>query len=123
MQWNIDSERPVYIQLLEHIQANIISGNFKPGDKLPSVRDLAAEAGVNPNTMQRALTELERMELIYTNRTSGRYITSDIGVVKKLKERSAMNIIEEFLDKMKKIGFNEEEILELLTKALKEMRK
>jgi DNA-binding transcriptional regulator YhcF (GntR family) len=123
MQWNIDSERPVYIQLLEHIQANIISGNFKPGDKLPSVRDLAAEAGVNPNTMQRALTELERMELIYTNRTSGRYITSDIGVIKKLKERSAMNIIEEFLDKMKKIGFNEEEILELLTKALKEMRK
>ncbi|MEG6614313.1 GntR family transcriptional regulator [Pseudoclostridium thermosuccinogenes] len=123
MQWNIDSERPVYIQLLEHIQANIISGSFKPGDKLPSVRDLAAEAGVNPNTMQRALTELERMELIYTNRTSGRYITSDIGVIKKLKERSAMNIIEEFLDKMKKIGFNEEEILELLTKALKEMRK
>jgi len=123
MQWNIDSERPVYIQLLELIQANIISGNFKPGDKLPSVRDLAAEAGVNPNTMQRALTELERMELIYTNRTSGRYITSDIGVIKKLKERSAMNIIEEFLDKMKKIGFNEEEILELLTKALKEMRK
>ncbi|PNT92329.1 GntR family transcriptional regulator [Clostridium thermosuccinogenes] len=123
MQWNIDSERPVYIQLLEHIQANIISGNFKPGDKLPSVRDLAAEAGVNPNTMQRALTELERMELIYTNRTSGRYITSDIGVIKKLKERSAMNIIEEFLDKMKKIGFNEDEILELLTKALKEMRK
>ncbi|AUS96998.1 GntR family transcriptional regulator [Clostridium thermosuccinogenes] len=123
MQWNIDSERPVYIQLLELIQANIISGNFKPGDKLPSVRDLAAEAGVNPNTMQRALTELERMELIYTNRTSGRYITSDIGVIKKLKERSAMNIIEEFLDKMKKIGFNEDEILELLTKALKEMRK
>lgn len=123
MQWSIDSERPVYIQLIEHIQANIISGNFKPGDKIPSVRDLAAEAGVNPNTMQRALAELERMGLIFTNRTSGRYITSDIGVIKKLKERSAMNIIEEFLDKMKKIGFNEDEILELLTKALKEMRK
>lgn len=123
MQWNIDSERPVYIQLIEQIQAGIISGYFNLGDKLPSVRDLAAEAGVNPNTMQRALAELEQTGLVYTNRTSGRYITSDIEIIKKLKEQSAKNIVLDFIEKMKQIGYKEEEILESVTKILEEMRK
>lgn len=123
MQWNIDSERPVYIQLIEQIQAGIVSGYFSPGDKLPSVRELAAEAGVNPNTMQRALAELEQTGLVYANRTSGRYITSDIEIIKKLKKQSAKNIIVEFIEKMKQIGYEEEEILECITKILEEMRK
>lgn len=123
MQWNIDSERPVYIQLIEQIQAGIISGHFNLGDKLPSVRDLAAEAGVNPNTMQRALAELEQTGLVYTNRTSGRYITSDIEIIKKLKEQSAKNIVLDFIEKMKQIGYKEEEFLESVTKILEEMRK
>ncbi|MFA5523056.1 MAG: GntR family transcriptional regulator [Tissierellales bacterium] len=123
MQWNIDSERPVYIQLIEQIQAGIVSGYFNPGDKLPSVRELAAEAGVNPNTMQRALAELEQTELVYTNRTSGRFITSDIGIIKKLKKQSANNIIVEFIEKMKQIGYQEDDILECITKILEEMRK
>lgn len=123
MQWNIDSERPVYIQLIEQIQAGIISGYFKLGDKLPSVRDLAAEAGVNPNTMQRALSELEQTGLVYSNRTSGRYITSDIEMIKNLKSQSAKNIILDFIEKMKLIGYEEEEILECMTKILKEMKK
>ncbi len=123
MQWNIDSERPVYIQLIEQIQAGIISGNFNPGDKLPSVRELAAEAGVNPNTMQRALAELEQTGLVYTNRTSGRYITSDIEIIKKLKKQSARNIIIDFIEKMKLIGYEEKEILECVIKILEEMRK
>ena len=84
MQWIIDSERPVYIQLVEQIHNGIISGYYKPGDKLPSVRELAAEAGVNPNTMQRALSELEQTELVFSNRTSGRYITSDTEIIKSL---------------------------------------
>lgn len=122
MQWNIDSERPVYIQLIEQIQAGIISGYYNLGDKLPSVRELATEAGVNPNTMQRALAELEQTGLVYTNRTSGRYITPDIEVIKKLKKQSAKNIIVDFIEKMKQLGYEEDEILECVTKILEEMR-
>ena len=122
MKWHIDSERPVYIQLMEQIQSGIISGYFKPGDKIPSVRDLAAQAGVNPNTMQKALVELERTGLVHTNRTSGRYITSDTEIIKNLKEESANSIIMDFLNNMKKIGFKKEEILEIITRIIEEMK-
>lgn len=122
MQWHIDSERPVYIQLIEQIKSGIISGYFKPGDKVPSVRDLASQAGVNPNTMQKALAELEREELVYTNRTSGRYITSDTEIIKTLKVESANNIVIDFLDNMKKLGFTKKETLEILRKIVEEMK-
>lgn len=122
MQWHIDSERPVYIQLIEQIKSGIISGYFKPGDKVPSVRDLASQAGVNPNTMQKALAELEREELVYTNRTSGRYITSDTEIIKTLKVESANNIVLDFLDNMKKLGFAKKETLEILRKIVEEMK-
>ncbi len=115
MQWELDSERPVYIQLMEQIQAGIISGVFKPGDKLPSVRDLAAEATVNPNTMQKALSELERIGLVYANRTSGRFITSDEEMILKLKESSAKEQIMEFIERMKLLGFSPKETLALVT--------
>lgn len=123
MQWDINSERPVYIQLIEQIQASITSGYFKPSDKLPSVRDLAAEASVNPNTMQKALAELEGRGLIYSNRTSGRYITSDLSLIKKLKEQSAKDLILDFLDKMNQLGFEQEEVLSMITETVKEMGK
>jgi DNA-binding transcriptional regulator YhcF (GntR family) len=119
MQWELNSERPVYLQLIEQIQAGIISGFFKPGDKLPSVRDLAAEATVNPNTMQKALAELERTGLIYTNRTSGRFITSDEVMIKKLKGKSAKEQINDFIDRMKQLGFTPEETLALVTEIVK----
>ncbi|GLC31247.1 GntR family transcriptional regulator [Clostridium omnivorum] len=121
MKWEINSERPVYIQLIEQIQASIVSGNFKPSDKLPSVRELAAEASVNPNTMQKALSELERTGLIYSNRTSGRYITSDLTLIKDLKRKSAKNLILDFLDKMNQLGFEKEEVISMLSEAVKEM--
>lgn len=121
MQWNIDSERPVYIQLIEQIQAGIISGHYSLGDKLPSVRELAAQAGVNPNTMQRALAELEQTGLIYTHRTSGRYITSDVEMIRKLKKQSGKDIVLDFIERMKQIGYEKEEILEIVTKILGEM--
>jgi DNA-binding transcriptional regulator YhcF (GntR family) len=123
VQWDINSERPVYLQLIEQIQASIISGYFKPSDKLPSVRDLAAEASVNPNTMQKALSELERSGLIYSNRTSGRYITSDLTLIKKLKEQSAKALIVDFLDKMKQLGYEKEEVLSIIEETVKEMGK
>lgn len=118
MKWEINSERPVYIQLIEQIQAGIISGYFKPGDKLPSVRDLAAEATVNPNTMQKALVELERTGLINTNRTSGRLITSDAAMIKKLKEMSARELVQDFVARMKQLGFEPEETIQIVTDVI-----
>jgi GntR family transcriptional regulator len=123
VKWDINTERPVYLQLIEQIQASIISGYYKPSDKIPSVRDLAAEASVNPNTMQKALSELERIGLIYSNRTSGRYITSDLALIKELKGQSAKDLIIDFLEKMKQLGFEEEELLPLITETIKEMEK
>lgn len=123
MQWDINSERPVYIQIIEQVQASIISGYFKPSDKLPSVRDLAAEASVNPNTMQKALAELEGRGLIYSNRTSGRYITSDLSLIKKLKGQSAKDLILDFIEKMNQLGFEQEEVLSMITETIKEMGK
>ncbi len=119
MKWEINSERPVYLQLIEIIQSGIISGYYKPGDKLPSVRDLAIDAAVNPNTMQKALSELERTGLIYTNRTSGRFISSDETMINKLKGSSAQELITTFLAGMNQLGFSPEEALKLLSDTIK----
>ena len=77
MSWNLDSDRPIFIQILERIRVDIISGKYLPGEKLPSVRELAAQAAVNPNTMHRAYAEMERSGLVYSRRTSGRFISED----------------------------------------------
>ncbi len=121
MSWNLKSDRPIYLQLLEHIELSIISGKFKPGDKLPSVRDLAEEASVNPNTMQKALAELERSGLVYTQRTAGRFITEDTKMIETLKTTFAKNEITAFFEKMKQLGFSSTETIELIQKLLKEM--
>lgn len=89
MPWTLDDTRPIYLQLEDIIKSKIIAGIYKPGQKLPSVRELAAEAAVNPNTMQKALAELERSGLVYTQRTSGRYITEDTAIMKNLKHQLA----------------------------------
>lgn len=114
MAWEFENDRPIYTQILEHIELSIISGNYKPGDKLPSVRELAGDAAVNPNTMQRALAELERRMLVHSERTTGRFITEDMELISQVKERTADNYIDEFVVKMKKIGFSEDEILEMM---------
>lgn len=121
MPWDLKSDRPIYTQLLEYIQLAIISGNFLPGDKLPSVRDLAAEASVNPNTMQKALVELERNGLVYTQRTSGRFITEDVNMIKELKERIARQQISEFFEAMKRLGFSPQETIRLIEETGKEL--
>ncbi len=101
MAWNLDADRPIFIQIVERIQMDIIAGRYTPGDKLPSVRDLAAEAAVNPNTMQKAFMELERTGLVYSVRTSGRYITEDTNMIEELKTSLAKEKITEFLNLMK----------------------
>lgn len=119
MPWNLDSDRPIFIQIIEKIQMDIISGVYKSGDKLPSVRELAAEASVNPNTMQKALSELERTGLVYSQRTSGRFITEDTAMIDELKAELAKEIISQFLDSMKKLGFQNEETISLMAKTIK----
>ncbi|MFI3170862.1 MAG: GntR family transcriptional regulator [Eubacteriales bacterium] len=120
MAWEIDNSRPIYIQLMDKIQQDIVSGIYAPGDKLPSVRDLAVAAAVNPNTMQKALSELERLELVYTKRTSGRFITDDISLLTNMKTHLAQEHIELFLTSMEQLGFAKDEALELLHKYNKE---
>lgn len=119
MPWNLNSDRPIFMQLMEIIQLDIISGKYAPGDKLPSVRDLASEAAVNPNTMQKALSELERSGLVYTQRTSGRFITEDQTMIEQLKKSLAKEKIEQFLENMKQLGFQNEETITLITEILK----
>ena len=111
MQWELNTDKPVYLQLVEQIQAGIISGKYMPGDKLPSFRDLATQATVNPNTMQRAMTELERDGLVYSNRTIGRFITSDEELIAQLKKRYITQLVQEFLDKMKLLNIELNEII------------
>ncbi len=116
MKWYIDSDRPIYKQLVEQIELRIISGVYTPGDKLESVREMAMDAGVNPNTMQKALAELERMELVFAQRTSGRFITEDLKVIEEAKKNLAVQEIGAFLEKMKKLGIGRNEIVALMEK-------
>lgn len=116
MAWKLNSDRPIYAQILERIQMQIVSGVYQPGTKIPSVRELAADAGVNPNTMQKALAELERSGLVMTQRTSGRVVTEDLNMIKEIRNQLAGEQVREFVKKMKDLGFDREDIIDLLTK-------
>ncbi|MBR6770043.1 MAG: GntR family transcriptional regulator [Lachnospiraceae bacterium] len=111
MAWTLDSDKPLYTQLMEIIQMRIISGYYQSGERLPSVRELAAEASVNPNTMQKALVELERSGLIITQRTSGRIITEDKELIHQTRKQLAEGHIQYFLQHMEELGFSRKEIL------------
>ena len=116
MAWDLDSDRPIYAQLVERIQMQIVSGQYPPGGKLPSVRDLAAVAAVNPNTMQKAFAELERSGLIITQRTNGRTVTEDENMIRQIKAELAKEHVDTFFMKMKELGYTEQEAVELLKK-------
>lgn len=120
MPWNLDSSRPIYLQIIERVQMYIITGRYQPGDKLPSVRDLAQEAAVNPNTMQKALSELERSGLIYSQRTSGRFITEDKELIHQMKKELAAAEVSAFVAHMKQLGITPEEIRQLLAETIEE---
>ena len=120
MAWALDSGRPIYAQIIERVQLAIITGHYKPGEKLPSVRELASEAAVNPNTMQKALSELEQSGLLYTQRTSGRFITEDTDRIKRMKNSLATMQVREFIRKMRQLGLGDEEILQLIHTIMKE---
>lgn len=114
MNWDFRDDLPIYTQLIQQIKYALVSGELKPGDRLDSVRDMALDAKVNPNTMQRALAELEKEGLLYSQRTSGRFITEDIQMIENLKKSLANEQIKCFLDSMKRIGIDKTEALQLI---------
>lgn len=114
MPWEFREDAPIYTQLIAQIQQRIVGGQLSAGARLPSVRDLAAEAGVNPNTMQRALTELEREGLVHIQRTAGRFVTEDAARIRQLREELARQQVKDFLEGMFQLGFRRAEILALI---------
>jgi len=114
MPWNLSADSPIYLQLVEHLKTDIVSGVYKAGEKIPSVRDLASLAGVNPNTMQKALTELERDGLLYSERTSGRYVSEDPSLIQKMKASQAGKLTAEYLKKMRSLGLDYPAILQTI---------
>ena len=114
MEYVFDNERPIYIQLVEMIRIDIVSGKFKKGQKLPSVRELALMMKVNPNTMQKALVELEDEKLIYTERTNGKYVTEDEKLIEKIKKQLAQEKVNNYLNSMKNIGISYESAVKYL---------
>jgi len=114
MKFEFDNNIPIYIQLVEQLKIYIISGNLKPGERLPSVRELALEIKVNPNTMQKALVELEELKLIYTERTNRKYVTNDKELINKIKLEYAKEISNKYFSSMQSIGFNKEDTITYL---------
>ena len=122
MQWQFSNEMPIYSQLVEQIKIGIVSGMFPPGERLPSVRDLATEAGVNPNTMQRALAELEQSGLLRSERTSGRFVTEDRALIAQVRRALAREKIEAFVRDMSVLGFGQQELLNLIREGMEAAR-
>lgn len=109
-----DMSRPIYAQIVERLKAKILAGVYPPGGHLDSVRDMAAAAGVNPNTMQRALAELERTGLVYTQRTAGRFVTEDAAVIDSAKQELAHQQVGAFLRRMERMGYDREQAAQLV---------
>jgi DNA-binding transcriptional regulator YhcF (GntR family) len=114
LSWIFSGEKPIYTQLVERLQLRIVTGEYPPGARLSSVRDLAAEAAVNPNTMQRALAELENMGLVYSQRTSGRFVTEDGAKIAALREQLGREKVRRFLAEMRELGYRRAEAAALL---------
>lgn len=111
IRWQFDNDKPIYLQIVELIKRSIVSGELKSGDRIESVREIATNAKVNPNTVQRALGELERIGLVYTERTNGRFITNDNKLIEEMKSELAKKEVCTFLNNMQKLGFDRAAIL------------
>ncbi|MGL5692848.1 MAG: GntR family transcriptional regulator [Peptostreptococcaceae bacterium] len=121
MIFEFNNNKPIYLQIVDILKLKIISGEIEVGSKIKSVRDLALEFEVNPNTMQRALAELERENLVYSQRTSGRFVTNDIDTITLLREEMARIEINQLYSMLIQLGYKKEELTELILKNLREM--
>ena len=113
MDFELQSSRPIWQQLSEQLGRRIVTGVYPPGSRFPTVRDLAAEAGVNPNTMQRALSQLETEGLVTTNRTAGRTVTEDVAVLDALRKRLAGELKEKYFSDMRELGYTRAQAAEM----------
>ena len=120
MGWKLEKDRPIYLQLVEELQSRIVSGAYPPGTKIASVRELAADAAVNPNTMQRALAELEQSGLLRAERTSGRFVTEDTGLIAQVRWSLGHERLESFVREMLLLGYDRSALLSLLREVLEE---
>ena len=114
MEWRFEGGAPIYAQIVDAVKLAIVSGELPPGARLQGVRELALEAGVNPNTMQRALSELERQGLLYTLRTAGRYVTGDEAVIRAARRELAGGYAAAFLTAMERLGMEKSDMIKLL---------
>jgi len=114
VEWTFDDKRPIYLQVIEQIEMDILKGKYAPGDSIPSVRELASIAGVNPNTMQKALAKLEDKGLVTTHRTAGRRLTEDENIIKGLKKEAINRNVENYFTSMDNIGISNEEAVEVI---------
>lgn len=122
MEWEFKNGIPIYQQIVSMLQMRIVNGTYPPGSKVPAVRELALEAGVNPNTMQRALTELERDGLLAAQRTSGRFVTDDEERLKQLREDLGRSYISQMLEKLRELGMSDSQVQEAVMAFLREER-
>ena len=120
MEWKFDNQKPIYAQIVDVIRLRIITGRYEPGSRLPSVRELAGEASVNPNTMQKALAALEQEGLLIGSRTNGRTVTSDESLIGSMRDELADGIVENCYQALAKLGFSKEECIACLRKQRKE---
>jgi len=123
MKWRLKGDRPIYAQLIEHLQRGVLTGEYPPGSAIPSVRTLALEAEVNPNTMQKALAELEAQGLFHTHRTAGRSVTENRQMIENLKKDLALAQVAAYFDGMRSIGIDESEAAKLISAAVKDAGK
>ncbi len=114
MNWKFHEDRPIYAQIVEEIQRRILTGTYPAGSSMPSVRLLAVDANVNPNTMQKAMSELESQGLLHTQRTSGRTVTTDERLIMEIKERIASGYVDQFLEGMKSLGIERDKAIAML---------
>ena len=114
MTWVFENDQPIYTQLVDQIKFAIVSGELPPGARMPAVRELSLEAGVNPNTMQRAMQQLEREDLVYAQRSAGRFVTEDTAVIRRVREAMAAEKVRRFREAMAALGCTEEEMKTLL---------
>ena len=119
MPWSFKGDAPIYIQLLDELKLRIVTGAYPPGSRIESVRELANEAAVNPNTMQRALAELEKQGLVHSQRTSGRFITDDQEQIMRLREALAREKAGKFIEEMEKLGYTKQEAAVFLEEEVK----
>lgn len=120
MSWKFTSDAPIYIQIMDEIKLRIARGKLKAGDKVPSVRELAVIAGVNPNTMQKALSELEREGVLYSQRTSGRFVSDTYGYKSDVKSDIGKKYIKTYVDEMRLLGYGDDELVEAVQQYIEE---